>query len=93
MDVCAGYKPKILPETYAADLVLYLPGVLEEPRSQISAKYMSHCVTPLTFTYVSAGEALGRARSNTPTADETGEELGVISLFIRLLPHAECVLS
>lgn len=28
----------------------------------------------------------------TPTADETREELGVISLFVRLLPHAECSL-
>jgi len=29
----------------------------------------------------------------TPTADETREELGVISLFVRLLPRAKTVLS
>lgn len=28
----------------------------------------------------------------TPTADETREELDVRSLFVRLLPHAECSL-
>lgn len=64
--VRACYKARMLPGMYAADLVLTpswnAEGALITNLCEI---YMSHCVTPHTFTYVSAGEVLGRARNNT----------------------------
>lgn len=64
--MCACYKTKILPEVRAADSVL-TPSWNAEGASitNLCEICMSHCVTALTSTYVSAGEALGRARNNT----------------------------
>ena len=64
--ICACYKTKILPEIHAADLVL-TPSWNAEGVSvtNLCEICMSHCVTPLSCTYVSAGEVLGRARSYT----------------------------
>lgn len=64
--MCACYKTKIVPEVCAADLVLTpswnAEGALMTNLYEIG---MSHCVTPLTFTCVSAGEVLGEAKNNT----------------------------
>lgn len=44
-----------------------------------------HSLSPLSLL-----ERCWEEQEIRPAADETREELGVRSLFVRLLPHAEC---